>query len=838
MSSRAMKKLLRDSNGPSPLKEDIIAPKGTNQDHEDDHEEEEEEEEDYVVKRPPARNLFALLDGDDDDEEDKDSDNEEKEEVVVIPSPKASKKSKKKKKSKAASGAANPFDLLKEENDSAPETTVSSSPPPAAATTGSKTKSNKNKKKKGKAKTMEEMSVEEFEKSLQQMNQQLGTLSDAGSSSKPVAPLKQLLAVDTRFLDADAEMKKMFGARVVNSEIKDRRYAKVTKKALLAQPRGTWPVRKASGLSMEIVDTDKENVMTFKIAHSDSYQRTQLKFLGAVASYDPNNLVALLRESPFHIDTLLQLSEVSKHNGDNSLAGEFIEQALFAFEKSFHSLFNIASGSVRLSFMEVENRSFFLAIHRHIQFLGRRGCWRTAFEFNKLLLSLDPVHDELGALLSIDFYALKAQEYNYLKRLYERLQEDHGLDQLPNFAYSIAMAQFHLETAEGKDHTESSKLLQRAIVLFPMAVPLLADQGGFSVESEMAYEAAFFPPTGLPKVLDLYIHLFVSRNFALWKEPEVITWLKSNVQTCVQTRFNNSNDPVVQEASKLLKELTSGTGNQTSTSILSYSADGQLESLSDNPYPSTQDPRNVSLRVCRHVLVSDFNSLARYLPQEIVTATMHMHDPLPPAGSRNIYEERYEAQRGGLMGGARDAAQTVLEEVVRRLIPGAGGAGGAAGLREDQLRQVAEAVQMLQARIAAGPTEGGLPGAFPGAEGGAVEAEGGEAEETALNTTEGQSVFRSLTDMMQLLGFGGRAANAAAGPAAAEGEGEEGAARTFTQEETNELVAAMANTLALQERGDDDSGDDDEDYDYEDGEEGPYDDEDDGWEPYDPAAYQ
>lgn len=100
-----------------------------------------------------------------------------------------------------------------------------------------------------------------------------------------MAPLKQLLAVDTRFLDADAEMKKMFGARVVNSEIKDRRYAKVTKKALLAQPRGTWPVRKASGLSMEIVDTDKENVTTFKIQHSDSYQRTQLKFLGAVASY-------------------------------------------------------------------------------------------------------------------------------------------------------------------------------------------------------------------------------------------------------------------------------------------------------------------------------------------------------------------------------------------------------------------------------------------------------------------------------------------------------------------------------------------------------------------------
>ncbi|KAG0345623.1 Transcription factor 25 [Podila humilis] len=880
MSSRAMKKLLRDSNGPSPLKEDILTTKHENEHNDEDGEEDEYEEEDYVVKRPPARNLFALLDGDDDDQEDKDSDNDDEvEEEVVIAAPKSpSKKSKKKKKSKAggASGVTNPFDLLKDDNDSSNITTEepTAAAHATAAAPSSKTKSNKNKKKKGKAKTMDEMSIEEFERSLQQMNQQLGSLSDAGSSSKaPLAPLKQLLAVDTRFLDADAEMKKMFGARVVNSEIKDRRYAKVTKKALLAQPRGTWPVRKASGLSMALVETDKDNVTTFKIHHSDAYQRTQLKFLGAVASYDPNNLVALLRESPFHIDTLLQLSEVSKHNGDNSLAGEFIEQALFAFEKSFHSLFNIGSGAVRLNFMDVENRSFFLAIHRHIQFLGRRGCWRTAFEFNKLLLSLDPVHDELGALLSIDFYALKAQEYSYLVRMYERLQADHGLTHLPNFAYSIAMARFHLETAEGcKDHAESSALLQRAIILFPTAAPLLADQGGFSIEGEMAYEAAFFPAKDLPKVLDLYIHLFVARNFALWKEPEVISWLKDNVKTCVQTRFNNKNDSVVKEASKLIKDLETGSGTTStppsvlSSSFSSYAADGSIDTFdsSEARYPSTADPRSVPLRVCRHVLVSDFNALARYLPQEIVTATMHMHDPLPPAGSRNIYEEQYEIQRSrGLIGGARDAAQTVLEEVIRRLIPG-----GAAGLREEELRRVAEAVQMLEARGAV-PRDGGLPGAFPGyapgvAAGGAggdpqlgaleerEVAGAGEEPSAALNTAEGQSVFRSLTDMMQLLGFGaGRNTGVAGGGGAVDattgtttgGSGGDSTApeRELTQEETRELVAAMMANSALgrQEGGaddDDEEEEEDENYDYEEGE-GVYDDEDEEWEPYDPAAY-
>ncbi|KAF9932176.1 Transcription factor 25 [Mortierella alpina] len=916
MSSRAMKKLLRDSNGPAPLRdlEHTHAPKDTQdtQDHHhDDQEDEEEEEEDdddsLLARRPPARNLFALLD--EDDEEEAAQSEEEEEEQDSIPAPvatKSSKKKKNKKKKSAASATANPFSALKDEDEdpSARDTQSSSPVEPADAedgTASAKSKSKSKKKKKGKAvsKTLEEMSVEEFEKSLQQMNQQLGSMTSAGESSHgpSLAPLKQLLAVDTRFLDADAEMKKMFGARVVNSEIKDRRYAKVTKKALLAQPRGTWPVRKASGLSMEIVETDeKEHVTTFKVVHSDYYQRTQLKFLAAVASYDPGNLVALLRESPFHIDSLLQLSEVSKHNGDNSLAGEFIEQALFAFEKSFHSLFNIASGSVRLSFMEVENRSFFLAIHRHIQFLGRRGCWRTAFEFNKLLLSLDPEHDELGALLSIDFYSLKAQEYTYLLKLYERLQKEHGLDQLPNFAYSTALAKFHLEISQGNTtHEESSFALQRAILLFPTAVPLLADQGSFSVDSVISGEASFYPTSDLPKILDLYIHLFVSRNFALWKEPEVISWLKTNVQVCVQSRFQNSNDKDLQDARALLKELSTPSPSQSA--VLSYSPDGTLESDTVTSSSATSDPR-ITLRVCRHVLVSDFNALARYLPQEIVTATMHMHDPLPPTGSRNVYEERFEAQRssGGLMGGARDAAQSVLENVIRQLragglpgiVGGRGGGGGGGGgegaagldgadhvggLQEEQLRQITEAVQMLRARHQAHAQDGALPGAFPDdltplavtAEGAAAAAGtatgvtmdvagqdgAGEQGGVGLLEAEGEdrlngesagnaSMFQSLSDMMRLLGFGPR--NTAGGDAAAApagGGGVEVDGLPLTQEETDELVAAMVmNNLAQGGFGGED-GEEEEDEDYSGDEDQPFGpDGDDGWEPYDPAAYQ
>jgi len=63
MSSRAMKKLLRDSNGPTPMRDiELNATKNAEgEDRHENQEEDEEEEDDYIPKRPPARNLFALV---------------------------------------------------------------------------------------------------------------------------------------------------------------------------------------------------------------------------------------------------------------------------------------------------------------------------------------------------------------------------------------------------------------------------------------------------------------------------------------------------------------------------------------------------------------------------------------------------------------------------------------------------------------------------------------------------------------------------------------------------------------------------------------------------------
>jgi len=51
---------------------------------------------------------------------------------------------------------------------------------------------------------------------------------------------------------------------------------------------------------------------------------------------------------------------------------------------------------------------------KYIDVLGRKGCCRTALEFCKLLLGLNPKDDTHGVLLRIDYYANRAKESEYL----------------------------------------------------------------------------------------------------------------------------------------------------------------------------------------------------------------------------------------------------------------------------------------------------------------------------------------------------------------------------------------------------------------------------------------
>lgn len=146
--------------------------------------------------------------------------------------------------------------------------------------------------------------------------------NDAESSSHSNALNHQLLAVNYRFLDAEAEMKRLFGSHVVNSENRASQ-GRVLKKSKFTTPKSDWAPYKRNGLSMELVET-KNGISYYAFRHSEQYQDVQLEFLNAIATHNPEALVFLIRRYPYHVDGLLQLSEIAKHSGDWSAAGDFI----------------------------------------------------------------------------------------------------------------------------------------------------------------------------------------------------------------------------------------------------------------------------------------------------------------------------------------------------------------------------------------------------------------------------------------------------------------------------------------------------------------------------------
>lgn len=124
----------------------------------------------------------------------------------------------------------------------------------------------------------------------------------------------------------------------------------------LVASKENWPQVGKTGLSMSLVETKSGGIQYFTYEHSTSYRTMQNKFLEAVESLNPDNIVAIINEHPYHVDALIQLSDLCKLSEDLAMAAEFIERALFCLEYAFHPLFNIAQGNCRLDYRKQENR--------------------------------------------------------------------------------------------------------------------------------------------------------------------------------------------------------------------------------------------------------------------------------------------------------------------------------------------------------------------------------------------------------------------------------------------------------------------------------------------------
>lgn len=286
---------------------------------------------------------------------------------------------------------------------------------------------------------------------------------------------------------------------------------------------------------------------------------------------------------------------------DPATASELIERAILALETSFHSMFSLTAGTSRLDYRRQENRAIFITLFKHAQFLEGRACARTALEVAKLILSFDPENDPLAMILVIDFLALRSQQYEWLIQLYEEWESTNNLSQLPNMAYSYAMALFYHHPV---DTTLSDAALQYALAMFPGVLKPLLHELSVQTDSR-ANTHPYFGPASVagqrPALLQLTA-LYTCRTKVVWQDALLLPWMERNVNAVLDK---------VDAKDALIAEFDAKRGQRYNT-----------------------PPR----AILRHIILSDFKEkvpLEPFINKH--SDPIMMYDPLPPADTINIY---------------------------------------------------------------------------------------------------------------------------------------------------------------------------------------------------------
>ena len=276
----------------------------------------------------------------------------------------------------------------------------------------------------------------------------------------------------------------------------------------------------------------------------------------------------------YQISTLLQVSEIAKQQGDQSVSGDLLERALFSFGRSVHSSFPsaLAEGKARLDFRRPENREFWLACWRYTSNLGQRGTWRTAYEWAKLLLSLEPEGDPYCVGLILDQLALRGGQGEHYTKLGACSLFQGQWARAPNVQISIALAEYKLKQAE-----KCRSTLSKALREYPWIFARLFQEINLSHIPKSIWGKQ--PRTEREK---LESESYVTRAKDIWNTPENITLLV--------------------EVAESLDATSSGAVNDTP----------------------------ITLNEARHVLLSDTPALIAVLPRSFTTMKISSFDPLPP----------------------------------------------------------------------------------------------------------------------------------------------------------------------------------------------------------------
>lgn len=574
--------------------------------------EEEEEDDEGVVdtkasSAKPRVSLFAALGG-----EDNDVDEEDQDDVEDAPTPAAqdyqqqpvssetskSKKKKKKKKAKAkatSEAAPKPADD-EDEIDRAIKELKLTSP-----------------RKAGKNAADSLAAVEEFK-------------------------MNELLKINTHHLRAINEMRQLFGREVMESAQTEEEQAQAQahgrrartageqqvdletflrgrpgerklpelslRRNIFIQGREHWPLTTSGGLRMEREKPRPDTMNNeYVFVHNEDYDQVQTSFYALVMAGTPMEMIHLLFEHrksgcllarvmmmasltltlAYHVSTCLQVGAIAKQDQNMALSSELCERALFALGRVAASTFraDLEQGRARFEFRRPENRQLWLAGSQYIKSLVRKGTYRTALEWAKLLFSIDH-KDPYAMRCHIQFLAIRAYEAQWL------IDFVAGNADKPDVAYleqSVVLAKLQLKDEEG-----ARSALREGMAKMPWLYCSLFQALGIDA-----------PPSIWGVNPD-------TENRIFWTEMYIY----------------------------LMKDLWN---NPTATSLLQEVAKA-LEKVDKDALDTTDDPP-IGLDVARLVYLEEQPSLIANAPSEIFERKPNFDfDPLPPLGHQNIFTGR------------------------------------------------------------------------------------------------------------------------------------------------------------------------------------------------------
>ena len=345
----------------------------------------------------------------------------------------------------------------------------------------------------------------------------------------------------------------------------------------------------------------------------------------------------------YHISLLLQVSKVAKDQTDHALSSDLLERALFTFGRATTSLFAtmMSQGKARLSFARSENREFWLAGHHYIKSLMMKGTYRTALEWAKLLLSLDPEDDNYCMRLMIHHLALRAFESQYILDLYNEPVTKPWTERIAHTSPSLALAAMQL-----KEASKCRSLLRQSIQQLPWLFCKLFQD--LNLDNPPPSIWGIVPRSNAE---ELFSAIYIRQTKDLWNTPEAIS---------------------------LLVEVTHST-----------------EKLNDDTlkqYPNSL----IDLPVARFVYLDNTPSLMAFVPSILLHRLPNSDsDPLPPDEQHNIFS--WPSQR---MAFIRETNRQATEgafgnhfdpvAAIRALIPGRGLRGEEQVITDDEIREFVE----------------------------------------------------------------------------------------------------------------------------------------------------